>query len=104
MTIVMCLTWVVLFGLTLVAFYKGKIFISAPKDVLRDMVGVKDVDDVEREEDEKDADKSRVTVQVAMEDDLERGLGGRASDERTVAERPDASVRVSEGMFPREAA
>ena len=103
MTIVMCLTWVVLFGLTLVAFYKGKIFISAPKDVLRDMVGVKDVDDVEQEA-EQDADKSRVTVQVAMEDDLERGLGGRASDERTVAERPDASVRVSEGMFPREAA
>lgn len=36
MTIIMCLTWLVLFVLTAVAFYKGKIFISDEETVLKD--------------------------------------------------------------------
>lgn len=93
MTVAMCLTWGVLFVLTLVAFWKGRIFISAPKDVLRDMVG-KEIDN--EDEDEK------MGVQVSVTDDLERGVGARASDERTVAERPDGAR--GDGMFSREAA
>lgn len=37
MTIVMCITWLVLFVLTAVAFWEGKIFNSNSEDVLRDM-------------------------------------------------------------------
>ncbi|KAI9509751.1 voltage-dependent anion channel-domain-containing protein [Russula earlei] len=36
MTFVMCTVWVVLFGLTALAFWKGKIFLAAEADVLRD--------------------------------------------------------------------
>jgi tellurite resistance protein TehA-like permease len=36
MAILMCTVWVVLFGLTAVAFWKGKIFLAAEADVLRD--------------------------------------------------------------------
>ncbi|KAF8993505.1 voltage-dependent anion channel [Cyathus striatus] len=39
MTILMCVTWVVLFVLTMVAFFKGKIFNSKPEDVLKDSLG-----------------------------------------------------------------
>ncbi|KAI0093302.1 voltage-dependent anion channel-domain-containing protein [Irpex rosettiformis] len=37
MTIIMCATWIVLFVLTAVAFWEGKIFNSKPEDVIRDM-------------------------------------------------------------------
>ena len=36
MAILMCMVWVVLFGLTAVAFWKGKIFFATEADVLRD--------------------------------------------------------------------
>jgi tellurite resistance protein TehA-like permease len=36
MTILMCVTWGILFVLTVVAFFKGKIFNSKPEDVLKD--------------------------------------------------------------------
>ena len=36
MAILMCTVWVVLFGLTAVAFWKGEIFLAAEEDVLRD--------------------------------------------------------------------
>ncbi len=36
MTIIMCITWIVLFVLTCVAFWEGKIFISANEDTIQD--------------------------------------------------------------------
>ncbi|PSR72182.1 hypothetical protein PHLCEN_2v11974, partial [Hermanssonia centrifuga] len=36
MTILMCITWVVLFVLTAIAFWKGEIFISTPEEIIRD--------------------------------------------------------------------
>ncbi|KAF8491628.1 voltage-dependent anion channel [Russula emetica] len=42
MAILMCTVWVVLFGLTAVAFWKGKIFLAAEADVLRDEKRVAD--------------------------------------------------------------
>ena len=36
MAIVMCALWVVLIGLTALAFWKGKIFLATEADVLRD--------------------------------------------------------------------
>ena len=36
MAVLMCTVWVVLFGLTAVAFWKGKIFLADEADVLRD--------------------------------------------------------------------
>jgi len=40
MAVVMCAVWVVLFGLTALAFWKGQIFLAAEADVLRDEKGV----------------------------------------------------------------
>lgn len=37
MTIAMCITWIVLFALTFVAFWEGKIFISPKEDTARDV-------------------------------------------------------------------
>ncbi|KAI0082018.1 hypothetical protein K474DRAFT_1703482 [Panus rudis PR-1116 ss-1] len=37
MTILMCIIWLVLFSLTAIAFWKGKIFISSPEEILRDI-------------------------------------------------------------------
>ncbi|TFY77488.1 hypothetical protein EWM64_g6524 [Hericium alpestre] len=39
MAIVMCLTWLVLFGLTALAFWRGKIFLAPGEAVLRDKMG-----------------------------------------------------------------
>jgi hypothetical protein len=36
MAVLMCMVWVVLFGLTAIAFWKGKIFLADEEDVLRD--------------------------------------------------------------------
>ena len=36
MAVAMCMVWIVLFSLTVLAFYKGKIFLAAEADVLRD--------------------------------------------------------------------
>jgi len=36
MAVLMCMVWTVLFGLTVVAFWKGKIFLAEEADVLRD--------------------------------------------------------------------
>ncbi|TFK83850.1 hypothetical protein K466DRAFT_244364 [Polyporus arcularius HHB13444] len=38
MTIIMCTVWVVLFVLTVVAFFKGKIFLAKPEEVIQDSV------------------------------------------------------------------
>jgi tellurite resistance protein TehA-like permease len=40
MAVVMCMVWAVLFSLTVLAFYKGKIFLAAEADVLRDEKGM----------------------------------------------------------------
>lgn len=40
MAVVMCMVWLVLFVLTALAFWKGKIFLAAETDVLRDQGGV----------------------------------------------------------------
>jgi hypothetical protein len=51
MTVIMCATWVVLFILTVIAFWEGKIFNSTPEDVLRDMYDIEkmiQVRDIER--------------------------------------------------------
>ena len=36
MVIFICITWAVLFFLTLMAFWRGKIFFADPEDVLKD--------------------------------------------------------------------
>lgn len=36
MTVLMCITWIILFVLTALAFWEGKIFISPPEAVIRD--------------------------------------------------------------------
>ncbi len=38
MTVIMCTVWVVLFVLTVVAFFKGKIFLAKPEEVIQDSV------------------------------------------------------------------
>lgn len=40
MTILMCITWLILFVLTIVAFWRGLIFRSKDEDVLKDFKGV----------------------------------------------------------------
>ncbi|THH28722.1 hypothetical protein EUX98_g5462 [Antrodiella citrinella] len=47
MTIIMCTVWVVLFSLTLLAFWKGKIFYARDEDVLKDLGNATLVDDDE---------------------------------------------------------
>lgn len=37
MAVCMCITWLVLFFLTLMAFWRGKIFFAKPEDVLKDI-------------------------------------------------------------------
>lgn len=57
MTVCMCVTWLVLFVLTVLAFWEGKIFISPPEDVIRDKLRIRIVDKHGREHDlEKGAD------------------------------------------------
>ena len=41
MTVAMCATWFVLFVLTALAFWEGKIFRSAPEDVVRDTLRIR---------------------------------------------------------------
>jgi len=48
MVILICITWVVLFFLTLMAFWRGKIFFADPEDVLKDTPTSKQQDDEER--------------------------------------------------------
>lgn len=51
MTILLCCVWLVLFGLTVVAFWEGKIFNSTAEDVIRDMYDLSEkhiVQDLER--------------------------------------------------------
>ena len=38
MTILMCAVWLVLFVLTLLAFFKGKIFLAKPEEVIQDSI------------------------------------------------------------------
>ena len=53
MAIIMCSVWVILFSLTLVAFFKGKIFYAKDEDVLKDLVTAKLIDDDKEVIDEK---------------------------------------------------
>ena len=41
MVIIMCIVWLVLFSLTAVAFWKGKIFMAKDEDVINDMLAEK---------------------------------------------------------------
>ncbi|THG96018.1 hypothetical protein EW026_g5735 [Hermanssonia centrifuga] len=47
MSILMCTVWVVLFALTAVAFWKGKIFLAKDEDVLKDSVKQKELNEKE---------------------------------------------------------
>ncbi|KAI0790688.1 voltage-dependent anion channel-domain-containing protein [Abortiporus biennis] len=38
MTVLMCITWLILFCLTVIAFCKGKIFMASPEDIIKDTV------------------------------------------------------------------
>lgn len=42
MAVLMCIVWLILFSLTAVAFWKGKIFLAAETDVLKDEARVPD--------------------------------------------------------------
>ena len=42
MAVLMCGTWLVLFGLTILAFWKGKSFLARGEDVLRDTKAVRE--------------------------------------------------------------
>lgn len=48
MVVLICITWVVLFFLTLMAFWRGKIFCAKPEDVLKDAPTSKQIDDEEK--------------------------------------------------------
>lgn len=52
MAILMCMTWLVLFVLTIVAFYKGLIFNSKEEDVIKDILpqGLQRLDSIEIDE------------------------------------------------------
>ena len=72
MTIAMCATWIVLFVLTSVAFWKGKIFISSPEETLRD-----DLWSPHAMEDKEE-----------MGEEAEQMERGHGSEERTIIETP----------------
>lgn len=42
MAILMCTVWLILFTLTALAFWKGKIFMAKDEDVIKDTIGLKD--------------------------------------------------------------
>lgn len=44
----MCITWVILFILTVMAFWRGLIFRSKPEDVLKDSMPAKMMDEEKR--------------------------------------------------------
>lgn len=49
MAVLMCTVWVVLFSLTVLAFWKGKIFYARDEDVLKDILS----DDPEKEKEKE---------------------------------------------------
>jgi hypothetical protein len=61
MVVFICVTWAVLFFLTLMAFWRGKIFFANPEDVLRDVPA------------------SKLQSFSGEADDEEKTLGGRQS-------------------------
>lgn len=66
-----CVTWLVLFFLTLMAFWRGKILMAAPEDVVMDSMSSKQLEELEEMEkmrwrsetpdEERVLDKVRVT-------------------------------------------
>ena len=50
MVVFICITWVVLFFLTLMAFWRGKIFYAKPEDVLKDTPASKLREEIDDEE------------------------------------------------------
>ncbi len=48
MAVIMCITWVILFILTVMAFWRGLIFRSKPEDVLKDSMPAKMMDEEKR--------------------------------------------------------
>jgi hypothetical protein len=38
MVVIMCIVWVILFSLTVLAFWKGKIFLAKDEDVIKDIL------------------------------------------------------------------
>lgn len=48
MAVLMCGTWLILFVLTILAFWRGLIFKSKPEDVLKDSMSAKIVDEEEK--------------------------------------------------------
>jgi hypothetical protein len=42
MVVIMCAVWLILFVLTIYAFWRGEIFFAKPEDVVRDAVGLPD--------------------------------------------------------------
>ena len=48
MVSLLCVTWLVLFILTLVAFWRGEILMAKPEDVVIDRMGVKELEEMEK--------------------------------------------------------
>ena len=46
MVSLLCVTWLVLFVLTLVAFWRGEIFMARPEDVVMDRMDVKELEEL----------------------------------------------------------
>lgn len=61
MAVLMCTVWVVLFSLTVLAFWKGKIFYARDEDVLKDILS----DDPEKEK-EKEGESVSVKSEATM--------------------------------------
>ena len=47
MVVFICITWLILFFLTLMAFWRGKILMAKPEDVVIDSMSTKDLEDLE---------------------------------------------------------
>lgn len=67
MVVFICITWLVLFFLTLMAFWRGKILMAKPEDVVMDTMSSKELEELE--EMEKTSRRSETP-------DEERAYGG----------------------------
>ena len=50
MVVLICITWLVLFFLTLMAFWRGKILMAKPEDVVLDSMSARELEELEEME------------------------------------------------------
>lgn len=50
MVVLICITWIVLFFLTMMAFWRGKILMAKPEDVVIDSLSAKELEELEEVE------------------------------------------------------